>query len=239
MTPDEHVELTADQIDKALAGEWCPPRVPDDRIGRDGYIWIPKWRQFQHYRRRRPAWIKSYVGVLSDDDYLELAISYRGVLHGLWLMVAEVGQGRCRARADHVQNQLVLAPGLAQKSLVSLNHAGFIRIIASKLPVAESPRARPETETETEGGPNPPSGSSPTPKTTRARAPGSAAHDTLANGQESELTRRLRTLLATNRTSVIAGIQAGHYDRHSLAFLDDHAWHTLEQEAHDPDDQEL
>lgn len=244
MTPDEPTpELTPEQVRLAIAGEWCPPTVPDDQIGRAGYIWIPNWGKFQHYRNRRPAWIKTYVELLDNDDWLALPDGTRGVLAGIWLLVARAGQGRCNARATHVQSQLVLASGHSQRSLVRLNHAGFLRVIASKLPAATLDRARAETETETEGGPkDPPSVQRSTPRPrSRSRSAHAARHELgdQPNGDEPELTRRLRRAIHENRESVVLGIAAGHYDRQTLSFLDDDAWHKLEAEATLEEDQPL
>jgi hypothetical protein len=53
-----------------------------------GWIEIPRWDDFQHYKRRDAPWIKAYLRLLDDDDYLSLTTEQRGVLHGLWLAYA-------------------------------------------------------------------------------------------------------------------------------------------------------
>ncbi len=53
------------------------------------YIRIRNWEKFQHYKKRRPVWIKVYVSLLDDPNYLELEPFQRGVLHGLWLLAAK------------------------------------------------------------------------------------------------------------------------------------------------------
>lgn len=117
----------------------------------DVWIEIPEWRRFQHYRDRNPNWIKNYPELLSKDEYLALSFHARGVLHGLWMEYARSnGQLRGGTVADsrQLRDGIVAAPRQLRGSfsaisrqlggrvtaatLVSLNHAGFIRFSASK-----------------------------------------------------------------------------------------------------------
>jgi hypothetical protein len=102
----------------------------------DGERWIviPHWNDpdgFQHYKDRNPTWIKNYSWLLSDEDYLRLSWGQRGVLHGVWLEYA-------RSDGQLPSNTLGLSRRLGQKvlkkTLDALNHAGFIRFVASKPP---------------------------------------------------------------------------------------------------------
>jgi hypothetical protein len=98
----------------------------------DGWIVIPNWHRFQHYgMARRPPWIKNYTALLRDNDYLDLTLAERGLLHGIWLAYADHrGQLRSfpqlrstlglRGRLDHNLGQMA-----------SLNHAGLIDVVAS------------------------------------------------------------------------------------------------------------
>jgi hypothetical protein len=49
---------------------------------------IPKWRDFQHYKDRRPVWIKAHTELLLDDEFHELSDASKGHLFGLWLLAA-------------------------------------------------------------------------------------------------------------------------------------------------------
>lgn len=114
-----------------------------------GYIYVKGWNKFQHpdaIRSAGPgaAWIKNYVGLLDNDAYQDLAPSFKGVLHMIWILTARNGQGRCSARADHLQRACNLPAGLAQKSLKALIQAGFIEVRASKAQAARKPKKRRE-----------------------------------------------------------------------------------------------
>lgn len=53
------------------------------------YLRVANWNQYQHYRHRRPIWIKYYVDILHDPKLLELPIPTRLLWDQLLLMAAE------------------------------------------------------------------------------------------------------------------------------------------------------
>ncbi len=104
---------------------------------KDGWIIVPHWERFQHYRDRGPAWIKLYSELNSSDEWRALTYALRGLCTSIWieyarsrgaLPVRDLG-ARCGQRVD-------------SRALEALNHAGFITFSASK-PLAHdaSPRA--------------------------------------------------------------------------------------------------
>ena len=93
---------------------------------KDLYIVIPNWGKFQHYKDRRPVWIKAYVDLLGRDEWWELTDSERGVLFLIWLEYAACGKRLKVAR--------VLAGGRQKsrrRALQRLNDAGFLTLSAS------------------------------------------------------------------------------------------------------------
>ena len=151
-----------------------------------GYIYVKNWKKYQHPDARRRAapgmaWIKLYNALLDNDEYQELPPATRSVLHGIHMLVARTGQGRCIARATYLQKQLNLPAGLAQRSLDRLIQAGFIEVRASK---AQAPRLQ-AASPEKEGSKEPQNK-----KRTRAR---SATRTTSSNGDEPHLVEELAT----------------------------------------------
>jgi len=111
----------------------------------DEWIAIPRWDEFQHYGNRDPVWIKNYLRLLRDDNYLELTLSQRGILHGLWMLYA-VTDGALKVSV--VKRDLVLTRGASKyfrENIEALNQAGFIAIVASK-PLARPSRAKRRVE---------------------------------------------------------------------------------------------
>lgn len=116
-----------------------------------GYIYVKGWEKFQHpdaLRRAGPgvAWIKIYIDLLDNDAYRDLPLGARTVLHGIWMLTARCGQGRCNARASYLQQQLNLPPGVAQRSLKRLSDAGFIAVRARKAQAGRKQTASLERE---------------------------------------------------------------------------------------------
>ena len=96
-----------------------------------GELWIEvvNWGKFQHYKDRNPNWIKNYTELLHDPNYLELSAGERAILHGLWLEYA-LSHARVRLSTRSIQARLNLR--VTKQQLERLNHAGFIRFVASK-----------------------------------------------------------------------------------------------------------
>jgi hypothetical protein len=106
---------------------------------RTRWIEIRNWDRFQQYRDRDPIFIKNYVALLHDDDYLGLTGHQRAVLHGLWLAYASSG---CQLRVDTASLSRQLGLRVSSQTLERLNHAGFIRFRASKPLALARARAR-------------------------------------------------------------------------------------------------
>jgi hypothetical protein len=98
----------------------------------DRWIVVPNWSRFQHYRTREAPWIKVYGALLHKPEYLDLSLTDRGLLHGLWLAYHET-DGRLRMR--DVVTELRCSPEDSlniHRRMHRLNHAGFIAFLASK-----------------------------------------------------------------------------------------------------------
>jgi len=122
-------------------------------IGFEDWIIVPKWDRFQHYKNRKPAWIKVYTDLLENPHYLNLSMASKGLLQVIWCAyAAENGQIRVTdvARFCHRSATIV--------QLESLYHAGFIAFSASK-PLAPNKEVEKEKET-----PLPPSVENPNPE---------------------------------------------------------------------------
>ncbi len=114
-----------------------------------GWIVIPRWEEFQHYRDRDPKWIKVYTRLLADPDYLALTVRSRAVLHGLWMLYA-ASDGHVDGTSPSRLGHLLGIPAVRARDLERLNHAGFLTFSASKPVALRYQRASPEEETERE-----------------------------------------------------------------------------------------
>jgi hypothetical protein len=97
------------------------------------WIHVPNWGRFQHYGAvRRPIWVKNYVALLHKEEYTDLSLAERGLLHGIWLAYADT-QGRVRTDRLHS----IVTASTRKRHLESLSHAGFIEVSASRRTSAE------------------------------------------------------------------------------------------------------
>lgn len=55
------------------------------------YLAVRNWQKFQHYRERNPVWVKAYVELLDNPDWLALSDAAKGQLFALWLLAAKRG----------------------------------------------------------------------------------------------------------------------------------------------------
>jgi len=102
------------------------------------WIVIPRWQEFQHYKDRDPFWIKTYVRLIRDDNYLDLDLPARGLLHGIWLMRAQAG-GPIRESAvkrlligGHIGRTTGNIRRHIGRHLESLNQAGWVVLCSSE-----------------------------------------------------------------------------------------------------------
>ena len=92
------------------------------------YIHVEKWEEFQHYKDRRPPWIKVYTDLHHRDAFLDLTLAQRAILLGIWIEFAASG-GEIELSTRKLSQRL--GARVTQDHLEALNHAGFIRFSAS------------------------------------------------------------------------------------------------------------
>jgi hypothetical protein len=101
----------------------------------DRWIVVRNWDKFQHYTDRTPVWIKLYTNLNSEDEWLNLSLSDRGLLVSIW---CEYARSKGQLRVLSLAKSVGLRPHYAHlyRHLERLNHAGFIHLVASK-PLAQ------------------------------------------------------------------------------------------------------
>ncbi len=98
------------------------------------YIQVRNWEKFQHYKDRRPPWIKFYVDLLEDEELRELDVTTR-LVYCLLLLVAAKRDNLVPYNLAWLAEELALPRrkiASAVASLIASEHAS----------VVASPRAR-------------------------------------------------------------------------------------------------
>ena len=116
-----------------------------------GFLAVRNWRKFQHYKDRRPIWIKVHTELVTPGSpWLSLSIEARGVLTGLWLLAAEYGNV-IPNDPEHIAKLLRTSPRACRQALTELKKDRWIqeRSTARRASRSASPEKEKEKEKET------------------------------------------------------------------------------------------
>ena len=112
---------------------------------------VPKnWATFQHYKDRKPPWIKLHRGLLDDYEFLRLPLASQALAPRIWLLASEYDGGKITASLDEIAFRLHVAESDLREALKPLVEAGFL-LDASGALADRKQQARLEKERETEG----------------------------------------------------------------------------------------
>jgi len=111
------------------------------------WLEVKNWQKYQHYKDRRPPWIKLHVSVLNDSKFSMLSCASKGLLMQLWILASE-SDGKVPYDLNELQFRL-RDKTIKNSDLNILISQGFFKnckhVQASAVPETET-----ETETETE-----------------------------------------------------------------------------------------
>lgn len=111
---------------------------------------IPKnWSEFQHYKDRRPPWIKLHRSLLDDRDFMTLPVASKAIAPLLWLLASEDESGEFDAELGELSFRLRMQESEINDGLKPLIDKGFF-LDASTMLAPCFQVAVPETERETE-----------------------------------------------------------------------------------------
>jgi len=106
---------------------------------------IPKgWATFQHYKSRRPPWIKLYRSLLDDADFHSLPDASKALAMMLWLIASEHKHGIIDAASNTLAFRLRTDSKKIEEALSPLIDSGFF--LASNTLADCQQHAIPETE---------------------------------------------------------------------------------------------
>jgi hypothetical protein len=118
-------------------------------------VQIKNWKKFQHFKERRPPWIKLYRDILEDPMWFKLDPLSAKCLVMLWLVASE--NDGILPDLETISFRLRITPEKTENILTTLKHwiiFDDIKPISSRYqndaPERERETYKPETETETE-----------------------------------------------------------------------------------------
>jgi hypothetical protein len=112
---------------------------------------VKDWPVFQHYKKRRPTWIKLYRWLLDDYKFQRLPDASRALAPMLWLLASERA-GEVSDNPEEISFRVGQSPSWVEEAIKPLVEQGFlIRYQDASSALADGYQvATPETETETE-----------------------------------------------------------------------------------------
>ena len=115
-------------------------------------IRVKNWHEFQHYRDRRPPWIKLHRQILDDYDFHCLSDASRALAPCLWLLASEFDQGEIPYDVQMICFRLHIPCEKVEICLQELRSKGFILYStdASAVLAERKQSAIPEVEVERE-----------------------------------------------------------------------------------------
>lgn len=113
-------------------------------------IQVPNWREFQHYRNRRPPWIKLQRTLLDDYNFHCLPIASKALAPCLWLIASDDLNGQIQCASEALAFRLRMTETELLSALKPLIERGFFIPASTMLATCEQ-HAMPEREGETEG----------------------------------------------------------------------------------------
>jgi hypothetical protein len=116
------------------------------------------WESFQHYKDRRPPWIKLHKSILDDRAFMRLPTASKALAPMLWLLASESQSGEFDASTDELEFRLRMPRKEIESGIKSLIENGFFvdasNVLAGRLQLAVPEKRREETEAETDAAKN-------------------------------------------------------------------------------------
>ena len=84
-----------------------------------------EWKSFQHYKERRPPWIKLHRPLLDNADFQRLPVASRALAPMLWLIAAEYENGTITATPEDIAWRLRMSVGEFEGAIKPLLDKGF------------------------------------------------------------------------------------------------------------------
>lgn len=113
------------------------------------YLQVKNWSRFQHYKHRKPPWIRLYRDLLDDHEFYSLPIASKALAPMIWLLASDTVEGKIEYDLAQISFRLRMSCTDFESALKPLLDKGFVSL-ASKVIATRLQRAIPEGETERE-----------------------------------------------------------------------------------------
>lgn len=87
---------------------------------------VKGWSEFQHYKHRKPPWIRLYRRLLDDIEWHRLPVASRALAPMLWLLASETQNGVIDGDSEAIAFRLRYASKDFEEALKPLISGGWI-----------------------------------------------------------------------------------------------------------------
>jgi hypothetical protein len=109
---------------------------------------IKNWDKFQHYRDRKPPWIKLATDTFQDPTFARLQPASKLLAICIWTLASRSEHGTVIDDSSYIREWGMLGPHITNRNLEELINKGFLIRDASNTLAPRKQSAIPETETE-------------------------------------------------------------------------------------------
>lgn len=102
---------------------------------------VKGWADFQHYKGRRPPWIKLHRQLLDDYDFHRLPLASKALAPLIWLLASEHDGGAIPWVPEQVAFRVRLTEGELQQAVTPLISGGFFVMDTGRKQDASTPLA--------------------------------------------------------------------------------------------------
>jgi hypothetical protein len=93
---------------------------------------VKGWAEFQHYKHRKPPWIRLHRKLIDDLDWHRLPVASRALAPMLWLLASETMNGVIDGASDVIAFRLRIASTDFEEALKPLIAGGWFIVIDQK-----------------------------------------------------------------------------------------------------------
>jgi hypothetical protein len=115
----------------------------------DQVLCIKNWAKFQHYKHRKPPWIRLYRDLLDSLEFHSLPLASRALAPMLWLLASDTVEGCIEYDPEQIAFRLRMSTDELSGALEPLLIKGFVSLASNTLAPCKQ-HAIPEGETERE-----------------------------------------------------------------------------------------
>lgn len=90
---------------------------------------VKGWTQFQHYKHRKPPWIRLHRKLIDDIDWHDLPVVSRALAPMLWLLASETMNGVIDGDSKSIAFRLRVASADFEEALKPLITGGWFLVI--------------------------------------------------------------------------------------------------------------